>query len=82
MKDKNCSACTPEDFLDRTQLDIFDIFKDMKEGEDKYFNCSKCGDVKVSKINDKLKIEKIEIGVPVSVPVLNATIQAELDGRP
>lgn len=53
----DCSQCTPEMFSDKTQLDIFDIFEYLNEGESKEIKCD-CGIIKVSKINDRLKIEK------------------------
>ena len=53
-----CSQCTPEMFSKETQLDIFEIFECLKEVESKEVECG-CGIIKISKINDKLKIEKI-----------------------
>lgn len=54
----NECRCTPEEFLEKTQLDIFDLFEYLEEGTSKEVKCE-CGIIKLSKINDKLVIERI-----------------------
>lgn len=56
---KNCSSCTPQQFTEKTQQDIFEIFDLLEEGQSKTVSCE-CGNIEISKVNDRLKINKIE----------------------
>lgn len=62
MINLDCSSCTPQSFGDKSREDIFELFESLLEGESKIVNCENCGVVQVSKINGKLKINKINDG--------------------
>ena len=54
----DCSICTPEEFKEKTGQDIFEIYNSLADNEELIIECVGCGFIKISKINNRLKIIK------------------------